>query len=135
MPMDLRFSLPAVGITIVVAIVVVLRAATAPAPSSGAHPPTKADLLEVTTAISTQERDWLKRTGENFPRDNWSQSDDFHGLEFRELTRLARERGVTIEDVLRAVDDDIHRIPATSASSPDTRAAHAVPCKPRPFYD
>jgi hypothetical protein len=135
MPMDLRFSLPATGITIVVAIVVVVRAAAAPAPAPAVHPPTKGDLVEVTTSIATQEKEWLKKTGENFPRDNWSQSDDFHGLEFREMTRLAREKGLRVEDVLRAVDDDMHRLPATRASDPDTRAAHAVPCKPRPFYD
>jgi hypothetical protein len=135
MPMDLRFSLPAAGITVVVAIVVVVRAALAPAPSPAVHPPTKADLFEVTTSIATQERDWLKKTGENLPRDHWSQSDDFHGLEFREMTKLAREKNIRVEDVLRAVDDDIHRVPASGANDPDTRAAHAVPCKPRPFYD
>ena len=135
MPMDLRFSVPAVGIAFVTGTVVVVRAMAAPAPVSAVHPPTKADIVEVTVAIATQEKEWLKKTGENFPRDNWSQSDDFHGLEFREMTRLARERGIRIEDVLRAVDDDIHRLPATSATSPDLRAAHAVPCKPRPFYD
>jgi hypothetical protein len=135
MPMDLRFSLPAAAITVVVAIVVVVRAAIAPTPSAAAHRPTKDELVEITTSIATQERDWLKKTGENFPRDNWSQSDDFHGLEFREMTRLAREKGIRVEDVLRAVDDDIHRVPAAGANDPDTRAAHAVPCKPRPFYD
>lgn len=135
MPMDLRFSLPAAAITTVVAAVIVVRAVMAPAPT----PRRKALPLEradIASKIATQEKDWTRQVGENFPQDNWSQRDDFHGREFREVLKLSNEKGVRVEDVLRSIDDDIHKQSgAIGPKSADTRAAHAVPCKPRPFYD
>lgn len=134
MPMDLRFSLPAAGITAVIAAVVVARALLAPAPS----PPPLASAMaraEIASRIATQEKEWLRQAAENFPQDNWSQSDDFHGREYREVLKIAKEKNIRIEDVLRAVDDDLHQSPAHGPQAPDSRAARAVPCKPRPFYD
>lgn len=134
MPMDLRFSLPAVGVTTVVALVVVVRTVLAPAPVPRRHA-TPEERVEIATKISSQEREWSRQVGENFPQDNWSQRDDFHGREYREMLKQSNDKNLRLEDVLRAVDDDIHKIPASTPQSPDPRAAHAVPCKPRPFYD
>jgi hypothetical protein len=134
MAVDLRFSLPAAGVTAVSAAVLVIRAAIAPAPVP-ARKATAAERREIAHEIATQEHEWEKQVRENFPRDDWSQSDDFHGREFKELVKQSRERGVRIEDALRAVDDDLHQLKASGPNAPDPRSAHAVPCKPRPFYD
>ncbi|MFO0734907.1 MAG: hypothetical protein U0270_03475 [Labilithrix sp.] len=134
MPMDLRQSLPATVVTTIVAVIVVARVATAPAPAP-ARVGSSAERQEIANRIATQEKEWLRQVGESFPQDNWSQRDDFHGREYKEVQKIAHERGLRIEDVLRAIDDDLHKHPAHGPAAPDTRAAHAVPCKPRPFYD
>ncbi len=134
MAMDLRFSLPALGITALATAIVVVRAASAPAPKSG-RDATSAERYEIVNRISLQERDWLRQVGENFPQDNWSQRDDFHGREYKETTKISTEKGIRVEEILRVTDDDIHRASAAGPKAPDSRAAHAVPCKPRPFYD
>jgi hypothetical protein len=131
---DLRHSVAAAAITGVCALFVLGRAATAPAP-----PPkrlaTPSERATVASTIAQNEKNWLREVGENFPDDNWSQRDDFHGKEYRKISELTSEKGIRIEDALRAVDDDVHAAKAPNANAPDTRAAHAVPCKPRPFYD
>jgi hypothetical protein len=131
---DIRHSLAAIAVTIVSALFVIGRAATAPAPTPkrAAAP---ADRVIIATQISQSEKNWLREVGENFPDDNWSQRDDFHGKEYRKIEELSAKDGVRIEDTLKIIDDDIHTAKAANAAAPDTRAAHAVPCKPRPFYD
>ena len=131
---DLRHSLAAIAVTIVSALVVVGRSATAPAPTPK-RAAVAADRVVIATQISQSEKNWLREVGENFPDDNWSQRDDFHGKEYRKIEELTAKDGARIEDILKIIDDDIHTAKAANASAPDTRAAHAVPCKPRPFYD
>jgi len=131
---DVRHTLGAVGVTIASALIVVVRAATS-APPPPKRVATPQERMVVASQIAQSEKNWLREVGENFPDDNWSQRDDFHGKEYRKLTELTNEKGIRMEDALRAVDDDIHNQKARNTSSPDTRAAHAVPCKPRPFYD
>ena len=116
------------------ALVVTLRVAFAPGPTL-ARRATEAELSQVARSIASSERGWTKVTTQNFPQDDWSQRDDFHGREGQEMRARADEKGIRIEDVLRAVDDDIHRAKSTSPDAPDGRHARAVPCKPRPFYD
>jgi hypothetical protein len=127
--MDLRTSLPAAAVAFGCFLVVTIRVALAPAPSPRRHA-TPAECEEAVEAIATSERAWTNETVQNFPADDWSQRDDFHGREFRKVQELANAKGYRIEDVLRAVDDDIHR-----RSGRDDRHASAVACKPRPFYD
>jgi hypothetical protein len=110
---------------------VVARASSAPAPA----PPKRATDAERTSlamTLASEEPSWRASSEESFPQDNWSQRDDFHAREAQEIRELARARGVPYEDVLRAVDDDLH---ARGRATGEARGARAVPCKPRPFYD
>ncbi len=113
---------------------VVVKVARAPAPVPR-RAATLAERAELARAIAAREERWNDESVQSFPRDLWSQRDDFHGRESEEIVKLADERGVRVEDVLRAIDEDIHRRAATSSDAPDDRRARAVPCKPRPFYD
>jgi len=134
MAIDLRTSVPAVAVTFGCMLVVTVRTALAPSPPAR-RIATAEERVELAEAIATQEKSWTNETTQNFPADNWSQSDDFHGREYRKVQELANEKGVRIEDVLRAIDEDIHRRKAKTPDAPDLRRARAVPCKPRPFYD
>ena len=67
----------------------------------------------------------------HFPGDSWSQDDDFHALELRWAREAAAARGVSVGDILRAIDEDLR---AHGADQP-LRRDGAAPCKPRPFYD
>jgi hypothetical protein len=127
-------SLPATAVAIGCLLVVTIRIALAPAPKPARHA-TQDELSEIAQAVGSSERAWTNETTQNFPLDNWSQRDDFHGREWRKAKELAKEKGLRVEDVLRAVDDDIHRRKARSPDAPDDRNARAIPCKPRPFYD
>lgn len=134
MAFDLKTTLIGGSVALSCVLVVSVRLAQAPAPPPR-RPATAAEKSELALAVNAAERGWRDETTQNFPSDNWSQRDDFHGREFRKAVELANEKGIRIEDVLRAVDDDIHRRAASGPSSPDYRNARAVPCKPRPFYD
>ena len=115
-------------VAIACTVIVTARAIVAPAP-----PPkraaTEAERVAIAAAIAAAEPDWEKETAKTFPTDHWSQSDDFHGHEFRKVIDVAQDAGLPVEDVLRAVDDDLHR------GLHEDRRSHAVPCKPRPIYD
>lgn len=134
MAMDLRTSLPATAVALGCLLVVTVRVALAPAPPAR-RVATEEERGELAQAIASQERSWTNETTQNFPADNWSQSDDFHGREYRKIQELTSEKGIRIEDVLQVIDEDIHRRRAKSPDAPDDRRARAVPCKPRPFYD
>ena len=110
------------------AVLVTARAVGAPAPVPK-RSPTDAERRAIAAEIAAAEPDWEKDTAKTFPADHWSQSDDFHGHEYRKVVDVAEDAGVPIEEVLRAVDDDLHRGPH------EDRRARAVPCKPRPIYD
>jgi hypothetical protein len=131
-------TLPAVVVAVSCTLLVVVRVATAPAPKT-ARAATVAERADVAQAVANNEREWSMDTSKNFPADVWSQSDDFHGREYKRVLELAQEKGIRIEDVLGAVDDDIHRPHRRSnfiiGGGMFDRHAHAVPCKPRPFYD
>jgi hypothetical protein len=134
MAMDLRTSLPAAAVALGCVLVVTVKTAVAPDP-----PPrrvaTSEERIELAEAVAGMERDWTTETTQNFPADNWSQRDDFHGREYQKVQELVSEKGIRTEDVLRAIDDDIHRRRAKTPDAADDRHARAVPCKPRPFYD
>lgn len=130
-------TLPAVAVALGCTLVVIVRVATTPPPKT-ARPATPAERAEVAQAVAQSEREWSMETAKNFPADVWSQSDDFHGREWKRVLELAGDKGIRIEDVLRAVDDDIHRPPRRHnliLGGFQDRHANAVPCKPRPFYD
>jgi hypothetical protein len=112
---------------------VVVRALVAPAVTDR-RVATPSERAELARAIASAEPDWEKDSAKAFPADRWSESDDFAGHEYRKATELAKDKDVRVDDVLRGVDEDLHRVPQ-SANSPDVRRAHAVSCKPRPIYD
>jgi hypothetical protein len=134
MAMDLRSSLPAAVVAIGCVLVVTIRVATAPGPTPR-RLATPEERWEVAQVMAASERAWINETTQNFPSDHWSQRDDFHGREYRKAVELANEKGLRIEDVLRGIDDDIHRRRARAPDERDDRNARAVPCKPRPVYD
>jgi hypothetical protein len=109
---------------------VVARAASAPAPPR-LEPATAEQRAMFASSVRSQEDDWRAKAASSFPADNWSQRDDFHGHEAAAVRDLAASSHVSYEDVLRAIDDDLHR----NASNGRERSANAVPCKPRPVFD
>lgn len=129
-----RMTLLAIATLVACVVVVVVRAGTAPA-ATLRRQATTAERQQVAERIAADEATWIRDSTQNFPSDQWSQRDDFHALESRRIVDQAKNKGVRIEDALRAVDDDIHRRAARGDAAPDARNARAVPCKPRPFYD
>ena len=135
----LQTTLLGAAVTLGCTVLVVFRVATAPAPTP-LRAATTQERAEIAQAIAASESAWTSETTQNFPADSWSQRDDFSGREYRKAQDLSKEKNVRLEDILRAVDDDIHRsrgsrtVNGTVVLSPE-RHADAVPCKPRPFYD
>ncbi|MCY1033014.1 hypothetical protein OV207_16200 [Corallococcus sp. BB11-1] len=82
-------------------------------------------------AAAAEEPRWRAQSLHNFPGDRWSQDDDFSASERQWATGEAERRKVPVEEVFRAVDDELR------ASGPlrPPRKATAAPCKPRAFYD
>lgn len=130
---DLRTSAAAFAVTAACVLVVVARVVSAPAPEPR-RAATEAERAEIAQSVASNERTWMDEAMQHFPEDHWSQRDDFHGRELRQVIEIVKQRGVRIEDVLRAIDEDIHEQAARGAT-PDARHARAIPCKPRPFYD
>lgn len=114
--------------------VVVAKAATAPPPR--ALPAATAEQRTMFAAsVMSQEDEWRFKVADDFPSDNWSQRDAFHGHEAAAVRVLAASSGVSYEDVFRAVDDDIHRNARAPGRGARERSANAIPCKPRPVFD
>jgi hypothetical protein len=130
--MSERVTWIALAVVALCGAIVVVRVKAAPAPNPAAGKLDERGRRAVALDVATRENDWRRESAENFPRDHWSQSDDFHAREAKRVREIAGERRVPYEDVLRAIDDDLHRIgPSIGA----LRGGSAVPCKPRPFYD
>jgi hypothetical protein len=116
---------------------VVLRAATAPAPPPPKHV-TEEDRLGFAATIASQEDHWRDKGAKDFPYDVWSQRDAFHGHEAASVRELAGIAGVPYEEVFRAIDDDLHRVASPAGRNrprPSDRNVNAVPVKPRPIFD
>lgn len=134
--MDLRTNLIALGVVVGCVGAVTLRVISAPEPDVRRHA-TAPERVALARAIAVDERKWMKESVKAFPSDRWSQRDDFHARERQRMFELSNEMGVRIEEVIRAVDDDIHLRRSSDAwplGAPD-RNAQAISCKPRPFYD
>jgi hypothetical protein len=131
---DLRTSLLAASTAFACVVIVVAKVATAQGPTVK-RSATPSERAEIAQTIATNEKAWTDESTQAFPEDHWSQRDDFHGHELQQVLKTANEKGIRVEDVLRTIDEDIHRRSATRPDAPDARHAHAIPCKPRPFYD
>ncbi len=79
-----------------------------------------------------------RKSAEEFPADEWSQDDAFHGHELALARGLANEHKVRLGDVLRALDEG-HRAPVGPFNAPHESVLKAMrpgvpPCRPRPIY-
>lgn len=119
----------AAGLVVVISLAIVVgKVRAAKAPKIG-HPASKLERIEVAAAVATREDAWRQESEETFPRDHWSARDDYASREYSFVGEAAIAHHVRIEDVLHAIDEDIHE------NGGEKRAADAVPTKPRPFYD
>ena len=132
--MDLYAQIAGFVVAATSAAIVVVRAATAPAPPPPAHA-TPQQMRSFAINVASQEDEWRAKAAEGFPADNWSQRDDFHGHEAQAVRDLAAGAHVPYEDVLRAVDDDLHGNGPRGVIVRGGRSANAVPCHPRPIFD
>lgn len=133
MRLDLALAVPGIAAAALVTTVVTVRAATAPEPPAPRRA-TDDERRVLAAAVAKDELTWSTQAWGAFPEDHWSARDDFHSREMKRIRDLAKEHDVPVVDVLRAIDEDLHRRKA-QAGAPDLRGATAVPCKPRPFYD
>lgn len=108
----------------VVAIGLALRASPMPSPPA-ADP---AVLTRLASELLAQEPTWRRAARQQFPGDQWSQDDAFHNVEQITVRVRAARAGVSVGELFDALDRDLR-------VHPGTRLVHAVPCKPRPFYD
>jgi hypothetical protein len=136
---DLRAQLAGLLVALGVTALVVVRAATAPAPPPLKHA-SAADRDGFAASVASQEDDWRGKAARDFPSDLWSQRDAFHGHEAQAVRDLAGLSGVPYEDVFRAIDDDLHHAASPervrpNARRPADRNVNAVPVKPRPIFD
>ena len=136
--MDLPAQIAGFFVAVACTALVVTRAATVPAPPPPKHASEK-DRAGFAASIASQEDDWRAKSTKDFPFDNWSQRDAFHGHEAVAVRDLAGIAGVPYEDVFRAVDDDLHRVPSPGERGErvrrPNRSVNAVPVKPRPIFD
>lgn len=135
--MDLYAHLAGSVVAVTMAAIVVVRAATAPAPPAPRHA-TEQQMKSFAISVASQEDEWRAKAAEGFPADNWSQRDDFHGREAQLVRDLAAGSHVPYEDVFRAIDEDLHWNASKNVvlrGAPVRRSANAVPCHPRPIFD
>ncbi len=125
---DLGFTL----VFLAIVAIVVHRAATAagPIPLRVASSEERARLAK---EVAGYEDEWRAHSAKEFPADAWSARDDFHGQELRFVREQAARQNVSVEQIYRAIDEDIHASRASSGG-PD-RSADVVPLKPRPVFD
>ena len=130
---DLTAQIGGFVVALATTALVVVRAATAPASPPPKHVSAQ-DRAGFAAQIASQEEDWRGKAAKDFPYDNWSQRDAFHGHEATAVKEMARISGVPYEEVLRAIDDDLHRADGNRGRRPN-RNVNAVPVKPRPIFD
>ncbi|RKH21148.1 hypothetical protein D7X74_01805 [Corallococcus sp. CA047B] len=107
-----------------------VRAATvAPAPERKHL--SDVERVQVGRAAAAEEPMWRAQSLHNFPGDHWSQDDDFSAAERSWVMGEAQRRDVPVEEVFRAIDEELH----SSSPVQPPRKATAAPCKPRAFYD
>ncbi len=133
MRIDFRITAVAVVVLVVTVDFVAGKARSAPRAPAG-RVATVGESRFIATAIAAEEPAWRNKSEESFPGDHWSQRDDFHAQERDKAKELASSQKLPIEQVLRAIDEDV-RASHRAGTAADPRGAKAVPCKPRPVYD
>ena len=126
--MDLRVNVIAVVVALACVGLVASGVSSAPRkePGPAATPEQRAMFA---ANVAGNEQTWRRQAEQDFPSDHWSQRDAFHGHEAQSVRDLAGSAHVPFEEVIRAIDEDVHRTRNIE------RSARAIPCKPRPFYD
>lgn len=134
--MDAKITAASLVVLAVAVIAVARGAATAPAPPPG-RIATVGEMRFIALSVATEETGWRNKSVESFPGDHWSQRDDFHAQERDKVKDLASSQKLPVEQVLRAIDEDVRssRRGVRPTQDGDPRGARAVPCKPRPVYD
>lgn len=126
--MNLRVNLVAAAVALGCAGFVASRVSSATAPDAGSAASPQQQAIFAAT-VGSGELGWRRTAEQAFPSDLWSQRDAFHSHEAQSIRELAGGYHVPFEEVIRAIDADVHR------SRDVERSARAIPCKPRPFYD
>lgn len=108
--------------------VVAIGLALGATPMAAPPPADPALLTRLASEIAAQEPAWRRAARLQFPGDRWSQDDAFHNVEQSAVRVRAARAGVPVGELFDALDRDLR-------AHPGARLVHAVPCKPRPFYD
>ena len=132
--MDLRINLIAGAFAVGCTLLVASRVARAPREEMGG-PATPAQRRSFAASVSGNEPTWRRKTEEDFPSDLWSQRDAFHNHEAQSIRDLSGAAHMPYEEVIRAIDEDVRLSGTLAPPEREGRAAGAIPCKPRPFYD
>lgn len=135
--MDLRVNVAAIAVALGCGFLVASRVSSAPREEASAAGASAEQRAMFAASVAAEEPGWRHQAENDFPSDLWSQRDAFHGHEAQSVRELAGSANVPYEEVIRAIDEDVHRTPARprTEARPVERSAGAVPCKPRPFYD
>lgn len=126
--MERRADIIALLIAVAVVTAVVARAVNAAAPTAK-RSATADDRTSLAASVAAREAEWRSKAAMDFPADHWSQRDAFHGDEAATVKELAGVAGISYEDVLRAIDEDVRKTQGRD------RCADVVPVKPRPVFD
>ncbi len=132
--MDLRINLMAGAFAVGCVLVVASRVSSAPRAETGGAA-TPAQRRSFAASVSANEPTWRRKTEEDFPSDLWSQRDAFHNHEAQSIRDLSGAAHVPYEEIIRAIDEDVRLSGTVPPRERSERAAGAIPCKPRPFYD
>ncbi len=126
-----RLEVAASGCAGLTVLGVVLTVALHPAPASPPLTLDRAERRELFTRLVQDEPRNRTQALEEWAQHRWSQQDAFGALERERVTSVARERGLSPQDVFRVLDDGLR----TGWPGPDGRPllVRTVPLRPRPM--
>jgi hypothetical protein len=114
----------------VVALLAMVRAATAPVPKAPTKPIDDKMARDAYRDVTNRERQTRREAAVKFPGDPWSQDDDFHERENEFVRNFAGSHDLRLSDVVRSVDDGI-REHWQASIQPNPKVP---PCRPRLSY-
>jgi hypothetical protein len=130
MPRNALFSRITPWIALGSVVVVVCVRASLPGREADEFRAPDASRRQIFIAMAAQEPEWRDKASKAFPADPWSQDDMVHSLEMQRAWTMASGRGLSISDVLRAVDDGMRE----GWGIPGQLNAKVPPCHPRLEY-
>ena len=110
-------------------VVVAVRASTGgiPRESYRASPEMREEAFRI---IAGAEPGMRRSAERSFPFDPWSQDDAYHAMEWRRAMQYADQRGLSLGEVLKAIDDGMRE---GWAKQPSMMRNTVPPCHPRPI--